>query len=755
LKLADWVLRHRVTILLAFGGLSLAGGWAASRLEFNFSFWTLFVSDDPEVVHQVRYTDQWGEDAALMFVALRSGRGNVITPENLALVDEIERRAAEVGGIDETTSIVSVTSVRGEGDEIFVGKLADDLPSTPEETARFEALARGDRLVLGTLLSENLRTTLVALRIEDGLRDAKQRNPIVRAVQAIATEVTAGTDLSADVTGIPTAQYAYSEKMANDLLVFVIVSTILLGFCLLLMFRSAAGVVLPLFVIGIATVTTMGVVELVGGHINMINVALPTLLLVIGIADGVHLYEHYNQTLIAGAETRDAIKATFVKLGWACVLTSVTTAVGFLSLASARIATVRSFGLFAAIGIGFAFLGNILLVPIGLSIFEPRARPMRNAGNGMMVGLLETLGHLTVRHPWRTLAIAAPIVVGTAVGARDVVVGSRLFEEISDDDPIVQAHRRLEEDLPGVSSYALDVSTDPGEATSPETLRALDALAQVAMDHPSVDKAMGLADVIKEMNRAAHGGDPAEARIPDSSALIAQYLLLAEGDLTDRLVNADHSRTQVWMRGPETVTTVWEELRAELEQRAQELLPDAEVLVTGSSSMGKRALGQIIDDIMTSLMAATVVILLVMSLLFRSLRIGLLSMVPNLIPLAMTIGVMGYAGIMLRTSTVIIFSVSLGLAVDDTIHFLVRYRRERAAGRRIEDAVVETMRTTGRPIVYTSLLLIGGFWVLILSSFHATRDVGLLGGVTLLSALMADLIVLPALLRVFARARLL
>ncbi|MEE8408508.1 MAG: efflux RND transporter permease subunit, partial [Myxococcota bacterium] len=691
----------------------------------------------------------WGDDAALMFVVLRSETGDVTTVQNLARLETIESRAAEVDGVAETTSILSVNTIRGQNDEIIVGSLFDGVPTNAEEAALFRSRARDDALITGTLLSENLRTTVIVIRIADGLRDAAQRNPIVRAVESMARQVTAGTDLRADVAGIPTAQWVYSETMANDLPVFIAACGLLLAFFLIVMFRSLAGVLLPLTVIAVATTLTMGTLQVAGHQINMINTVLPTLLLVIGIADGIHLYENYNQRLLLGDPVDTAVRHTFVRLGWACFLTSVTTAIGFASLSLARIGTVRTFGMFAAVGIGYAFICNILLIPIGLSLLKPKAKPWRRKDGGLMVSTLESIGRTTVAHPWRTLIVSFLLVGVTFAGVRHIVVGSRLFEEIGDDDPVVQAHRRLEEDLPGVSSYALDVTGEPGSVIRPEVLRGLDELARMAQAHVSIDRAMGLADVIKAFNRAAHGGDPKEARVPDNPTLIAQYLMLAEGDLTDRLVDEERSRTQVWMRGSEVVTPVWEELRAELEARAPEVVPGVEVLVTGSSSMGKRALSSIIHDILTSLITATVVIFLVMMVLFKSLRIGLLSMVPNLIPLAMTIGVMGYGGILLRTSTVIIFSVSLGLAVDDTIHFLVRYRRERAAGLDVEAAVVETMRTTGRAIVYTSFLLIGGFWILILSGFNATRDLGLLGGVTLLSALLADLVVLPALLSVF------
>jgi len=522
---------------------------------------------------------------------------------------------------------------------------------------------------------------------------------------------------------------------------------VLMAVCLAFMFRTLAAVLLPMAVVIASASWIMATMVLTGQQVNMLSVALPTLMLVIGIADGVHLLAYYFQRRVAGEGADMAVRQTFVKLGWACVLTSVTTSIGFASLAVARLETVRNFGLLAAVGIGFAFIANILLIPIGLSWLRPEPPAVtRRRDDTWLVRVLEHLGRMSARHPWRTLAWSLSLIVVVAAGGRLVQVESRMFEELGDDDPVVLTHRQLEEDLPGVSSYALDVLTEPGRADDPDVLALLDEMAQMAQSHPAVGRAVGLSTVLREMNRAMHGGDAAFATVPDDPALIAQYLMLAEGGLTERLINEDRSRTHVWMRGPETVTSVWEELRADLEARAAQAPAGVDILVTGSSSMGKRALGLIIGDILRSLLGATVVIFVLMALLFRSLRIGLLSMIPNLIPLAITVGVMGYAGITLRTSTVIIFSISLGLAVDDTIHFLVRFRRERAAGVPLEDAVVETMRGAGRPIVYTSFLLIGGFWILILSSFNAIRDVGILGGVTLISALLADLVVLPALL---------
>ncbi len=752
MQLADVIIKYRWPLLVGAVVLFGAGAMVAKHVEYNYSFWTLFVSHDPEVLALKRYQQQWGEDSAVSFLALRSKHGTALTLRNLKIVAQLEKAIADIPGIDEVSSVLSVDTVRGEGDTLEVGPLLPEPPSTAADVELLRQRALGNDLIRGSYVSANGRTTVIVSRIHSELHDAAQRNPIVVRMQELAKELTRGSDLEPYLAGIPVAQWVYSRKMMRDTRVFIGIAAALLAIILVVMFRSLVGLLLPLGVVGMATVLTMATLVLTGEQMNMLNTALPTLMLVIGIADGIHILAHYQQRLGAGDDPRTALRSTVRRLGWAVFLTSATTAVGFASLAMARIGTVRNFGIYAGLGIMYAFVLNLLLVPAGIYVFRNKKlaglQAARTTDSGLLNRWLQRLGRVVMASPRATLLISAGVVALVGAGATSLRVESRMFEEISDDDPVVIAHRKLEEDLHGAVSYALDVETAPGQASSPAVLKALDRLESIAEAHPAVSLAMGLSDVIKQMNKATHGGDVAYATIPDNPALISQYLLLAEGSLTDRLIDADHSRTQVWMRGPEVVTSVWEGLRKTLEAEARKLAPAVKITVTGGSAMAQRALASIVQDILVSLLGATVVILLLMSALFRSLRLGLLSMVPNLIPLLMTVGVMGYFGINLRTSTVVIFSISLGLAVDDTIHFLVCYRREHRAGTSPREAVLATLRSTGRPIVYTSLLLIGGFWVLLFSSFNATRDVGLLGGVTLISALAADLVVLPAMLAV-------
>ncbi|MCK5690721.1 MMPL family transporter, partial [Myxococcota bacterium] len=668
---------------------------------------------------------------------------------NLAFIEDLHFQLEEINGVEEVQSIITASTITGFGDELVVGPISEELPTTDAEAEAFARAAQNDRFFQGNFISENGHTTVLALRIDRSFRDAKQRNPIVQNAQTIAEKMVEGRRLKLIVGGIPLAQWIYTGKMIDDFSIFTVISVLLLAVMLFFLFRSFVGMMLPLIVVMVATTWTMATMALTGESINMLSTAIPTLMLVIGIADGIHLISDYAQRQADGEPPLEAIQHTFVTLGRACLLTTFTTAVGFGSLASARIGTVRNFGIYSAIGIGFAFVANMVLIPIGLAYLQPKlGRRELDRKMNKLTRVLDFLAEITVNHPWKSLAFALPIVIGIGVGGFLVDVESRLFEEISDDDPVVVANRELEKDLPGVAAYAIDIETEPGLVTDPVFLKALDELETIAGNFDAVGKVMGLTDIIKHFNQAMHENDPAYYRVPDDKRLIAQYLLLAEGDMTDRLVNAEHSRTRIWMRGPEIVTSEWENARATLESQIKDLPLNAKAVVTGSSSMAHRALGSIVRDVLVSLLGAVLVILLLMSLLFRSFKIGLLSMIPNLIPLFMTLGVMGYMGIHLRTSTVVIPSISLGLAVDDTIHFLVRYRRQRAAGLSESDAIRKTMHLAGRPIVYTSFLLIGGFWILILSDFNSTQDVGLLGGVTLLSALFADLLILPALLRV-------
>lgn len=604
----------------------------------------------------------------------------------------------------------------------------------------------------------------------DGLVDCEDSDcirhpdiPDCHATEAIVARVEAFAETHASfeawLGGVPYVSGVYTDVIRHDLVTFVPLTGLLTALILLIIFGSARGVLLPSVTVALAVVAALGAMMATGGKLNIINSSMPTLLLVIAVADGVHIFSRYLEEAAVSATPREAASRTMAHMTGACALTSITSAVGFASLLTAQLPIIRSFGMYSGLGILLAYLVTMLLVPPVLSLLPLPSARVRSRGPSdasRSVRFARWFTDRAVRLVWHhRRACGIGILVGgvaCGVGALQVEQNSHLLAELDPNHPASEANRVIEEHLGGVLSGAVMVYGQPGDMARPEVLRALDRVGQFAEDwrwrdgRPLVAQAISLAPVVKEAH-ADFRGDPDARTIPDTRAGVVALLDQIPADRRAELTSADYAVTHLTFRMYDVGSAAWSVLREGLEQEiARELAPLGEfrIVITGSSTLGQDAMGFMTRDLVTSLFLAAVIIMVLMTILFRSLWLGVLSMIPNLLPLLVTLATVGFLGIDMRVSTAVVFSVSLGIAVDDTIHLLVRFREElRRTPMDYEGALEQAMHHSGRAILFTTAILCVGFGILSASEFTAVKELGLLGAITLFSAVIGDLIVLP------------
>jgi len=432
-------------------------------------------------------------------------------------------------------------------------------------------------------------------------------------------------------------------------------------------------------------------------------------------------------------------------------MTSFTTAVGFISLYMASIKIIKIFGLFSGIGIFLTYVVTILVIPILLSLRPaPKRKWKAHKGDDVIESIMVFIGRLNEKYPKILISLGIVFFAGSVVLCTRVKIESYILQELTEENPIVQANHILENEMMGIFPYQIQIAAgSEGIALEPDFRSGVEKLQSFIASQPWIRKTLSLVDILKEMNQAMHGGDPAFYRLPETRELVTQYLFLYEmsgnqEDL-DVLLTPDGSYLRISSQGLDMGTRNYFELKRRTETMAGALFEaPASYRVTGRSLLATRALDNIIRDMLVSFLSAFVIILVAVSLLYRSVKAGLITMLPNIIPLAVTIGFMGFFGITLRLSTVIIFSICLGMAVDDTIHYLTRFREELARTGDYVDSMYTTLRTSGRAIFLTTSIMVAGFLVFITSDFKATQDFGLLSSVALTSSGLGSLIFLPA-----------
>jgi len=722
---------------------ALAATLAVRHVRIDFSPTGLFASSDPAVEHMYDFWDRFGHDTNVVLVIVEpQTHADIYNTSTLTLVDALSTRIAAITNVVEVNSLSTAEVLRDDGGALLVEPVLR-MPVTASSVGRVRRLANVSELV-APLVTPSGDATVVSARLPDGMMGHAERLPVLEQMDAILAEY-ADAPVVFTYIGIPNIHRTYVEYIAGYQLRVLPVVLGLLVLTLWLIFRHPAGVVVPLGAVALAATITMALIGLWGPPLDMISATIPTLLLVVGVADAIHLLERALEAQRHGEDARGGVHAATRAIGSACALTSVTTAIGFASLSVAQVDVIRNFGIWAALGILITYGVIITVVPVWLFLLPvtPAERRGRQRVGPWTAALTRwsTARPLGVMSAWM-LAVALFIWAGTGIRT-----GSHILAELFEDDPIAQAFVKAESMGFAMESLELELTGPPEQFKRPEVIAGMAALADELEADPQVTEVLSLVDVTRELKRALDG----DSGLFTDRTRFAQALFLLESsdpDVLTRAVTPDFRRARMTVRvrdsGMHAFFALTDKALALSEQYLAPL--GIEAKPTGSVYVANRAIRMVVGDLARSLGAAFAFVALAIALLFRSLRIGLISMFPNVLPLLAGVALMGLMGVMLRVSSGIIFSVALGIAVDDSIHFLARMRAERRDGYGVREAAMRTAATAGTAITWTSILFVVGFSVVATSHFRGIYEFGLVVAVTLVAAWLANLTLLPAML---------
>ena len=743
-RFASLVLRRRAASFLILVLITAGAFWAVTGIRFDFTTQELFAVDDPEIKYLERFREQFGADDDKVALLVQSK--DVFSPRVLEFVG---RLTAALDALPCTRRVESLTTVSdlGNTDEgsIDTEPLFGEIPADAGELAALRKRALDNQLLRGRLVAVDGTLTAVVASLGLEIKRAREVGVAVETIEDVIRRIERPPNTRVHMTGVPVVRVEAVRMIIADQIRFMPLASLLTTLLLIVLYRSVHGVVITMISVTLGTWYTVAFMALVGAPIDILSNVLPLLVMVYGVADAVHLLGRIHEEARV-RETRDlAIRVAVRHLGIACLLTSLTTSVGFGSLVTASLGILRRFGLVAAAGVMIAYCVTMVVVPLGASVRKiDMARAARAAAPQWLDHLLVWLAALVARRARLLFAAGIVVAVGGVLLGRGVVVDNFLLGIYREDHPMIEATRLAEAKLEGV--IRMQVSFE-GRADSMKDPRVLNTMLRVQRwmgKRPEVTAGLSAASFIQEMHRAVMG----TRAIPASSEGVAQLLLLAEGETgMSRFVNYAYSRARIDFALRDVGARAYLALAEQLKEQLPSLLnlpPGVTARVTGTSLVAHRGINTLVTDLLFSLSLALAIIAVFLSLLFRSARIGLMSLLPNVIPLAVGLGFMRITGMRLEPVTVMIYSIALGIAVDDTIHFMVRYREEALAGATPVESIRATLRTAGRAMVFTSAVLIAGFSVTLTSNFPGTVRFGLLAIVILATALLTDLLLTPA-----------
>jgi predicted RND superfamily exporter protein len=638
--------------------------------------------------------------------------------------------------------------------EVRVGPLIDGPEVSPEQAKSLRDVLVDAPLIDGRLVTESRGAALIVVHLDGDIDTNAQVGPVVNEVEQWLDDQTLPQGVEARLAGLPYINATIIERMKRDQTVLLPGAILLALLVLYLAFRWFPAIYLPVAAVVCAATILTGLLGWIELPIDLLNNIVPILIIIIGITDAIHLIHRYGD-YVEGGDLTEASRRTFRSMAVACFLTSFTTAVGFASLLVSHTAVLRRFGLVAAAGIVIAYVIIITLVPALLpAVGEPSQSVVSTRRAGLLRRLLDRLAGAHIAHPWVAvglfLLVAAPVAV---FGVVELDVDNAVLDQFDADDPIYQTVRRMEEEGFGVGSLEVVFRADAdGRLARADFLNELDAYAEWAGGRAAVQQVEGPTDFLRETWVLSTANPQARsAAFPDAEtvATLRRLISLSPRNPLDGYMARDASmaRLSLHIEGIGGKATL--ALANELDERAQQQFGElgVEAAVTGGSLVGSQAINLLTRDLLTSLGFAFAIIFGFMTLVLRSVRLGLISVPVTVLPLLMTAGYMAARGIPLNAATVIIFSISIGLAVDGAIHVLARFREEATSGHSTDEALRLAVGGTGEAVILMYVALALGFGLMMVSSFVPVRRFGELVSVTVLICMVSTLVLLPPLLK--------
>ena len=779
-KLGPALTRWRWWVLGAYALVTIGSLCVAPFLEFNFTPQAILRADEELHAISEEIKDTFGHEHNIVLIGLRAtGEGDVLTPAAL----EWQRRATiglrpaqAAGEVEEPAATLSRTVLAVDSlATVGIPRETPDAPGTLDTTplvSRAQAVGDGvpdearyalreAPLVTGQLITRDFRLVAVAVRLKPDVQDIHDVKAAVGAVRAWTEANPPPPGYEVLFSGVPNLRVQVVDDLRSEQLTQLPITGAVFMIVLFVLFRRPSGVLLPLIAAGVAILWTVAAMVLLGQHIHVINTMLPTLLFVIGMSDCVHIVTRYaEEHRLTPSDPSAALNRTIEHMGLACLLTSGTTAIGFLSLVVARSELLRSFGWQAALGCMLLYVSVILFLGTTLPLLRPAKRgALESDTPGLIEKLVDRMARVVTSWPRLTLALTLSTMVACIVIGLGVHIDSYLMETYGEGHEQVRNMRVFEEGLGGFLPVEIEVTAPtPGAFRDPAYYRRIAALQDYARGEDGVLLARSYVDFHQEL-RANLTGDPAQRTVLPAEddngrrQIFQIQEVIGNGPSLgfDAFMAGKFDRARILLRVEDIGSRRMLALVGRLQSKADAIFAGtgARVRFGGEAYVGSSGIDVFIRDLAYSLLAAVVVIFLLMGLLFRSVRLGLISVLPNIGPLVATIGYIGVRGYDLNVTNVVIFAVGLGLAVNDTIHFLTRFREELAVDPDVRNAILKAFRGAGRAIVLTTVLLVLGLGVLLTSQFVPSQRFAELVSVTLAGALVGDLLVLPAMLMLF------
>ena len=768
-QLAKFVLKYRLPLLISLFAVTAVMGYFASKVTLSYEFAKAIPADNPKYLDYVAFRQKFGDDGNVLVIGVQSEKLFELNTFKTYL--KLEEQLKKVQYVETVLSVPSAITLHKDeaSQKLNAVKIFADTLNTQAQLDTAKAAFYNLPFYKSLLYNPETNTYLMAVRINKDALSSPKRTQIVADITKAVNIFENETKIATHLSGLPLIRTLVAVKIQKEMKLFLIGSLLLSALILLIFFRSISTTLLSLLVVLMGVIWSVGLLFLCGYKITLLTALTPPLIVVIGIPNCIYFINKYHTAYLANGDKNKSLIDMVSKMGVVTLFCNITAAIGFAVFALTRSAVLKEFGVVAGISIMLIFVISFILLPAALSYLPaPKPAQTKYLNNKWITNFLLTIERWVMHHKKVVFGITAAVLVFAVIGVFKLKTVAFIVDDLPKNDKIYTDLKFFEHHFKGL--MPLEIVIDTKKRRGLAGMRALavftkvDTLAQYIAAQKNMNRPLSIAEGLKFVKQSFYEGDSTNYQLPNSSdiAFVGEYLKPNKTDssgknnLTKMLssfIDTARQTTRVSVNMADVGTEQLPILLSGIQQQTDHLFDTAQykVTLTGSSITFLEGSRFIINGLKESIFYAFLLIAICMLYLFKSARILICSLIPNLIPLVITAGVMGWVGVPLKPSTVLIFSVALGIAIDITIRFLVNYKQELPNYNNDVSATVSaTIKSTGLSIVYTSLVLIAGFIIFCISDFGGTKSLGWLTSITLLVATLTNLVLLPVLLLIMA-----
>lgn len=724
------------------------------KLRFDYDFEKFYPKEDSDTAFFEEYRKKFNSDNDYLLIAIERKAG-IFDEQFLKQVDKFSKDL-------ETAPYVEMVAGITNQDHFYLlpGGMYSKQPIIHFDSLQLEQdsirLFNAPEYV-NTMVAKNGTSICLFVKHQDYLSKAKC-DELIRGIEKVKGNYNFE---NVRLAGRAIGQAFYIEKMNFELILFAALSGLLTAIFLFFTFRNIWGVAIPMIILASTVFWTMGIMGWDGTPINILLTTLPTVLFIVSISDVVHLVSRYLDAQRAGQTSDDAIKVSLKEVGFATFLTSITTTIGFFCLLFVNLQPIQSFGFNLGFGVMIAFILAVLMLPVLVHYFPAKVRPKDAENNVKWVKFMSNLWIFVFKHKKSIVIGTLLICVISTYGVMQIKANNYFMDDMKKTEPLKMDFNYFDEHYGGIRPFEMAVILKDTSASfwDPEVLDLMDKVEAFLEEDYQVEIKQSLVQMLKVANKASYAGQPEYYVLPESPSKIKQFKRLLTSGPSKEIIRSVMDSTGTVTRisgGIGDIGNVEASKRTERLNTFLSTLDNPNLLefkITGSSYLMDKNMNYLATSLTKGIISSILLVGLIMGLVFRSVRMAILSVIPNMIPILMVAAVMGYCGIPLRTSTAIIFTIAFGIAVDDTIHLLGKFKHQLDEGKSKLYALKRAYMVTGKAMIITTIILCSGFLLLMFSSFQGTFFLGLLLCLTLLFAIIFDLLLVPILIVYFYKPR--